>query len=314
MTEHRLLFLTALNNKPNQTPNSPSSQGDQSDSNRPHKFLNSNDAGAKLKLKHMPKRNDAVKSEQTIDLTSVASKPMMQLRKSRTASTSLAQNSPSLRGVKRKVSTAFQDLDRIDVDATIPSSTTEMRSPDVKHAIKRVRLFQRPRPISYTHPLQIPPKSQYDGSIRKFLGSYITSEDGDNMTIDTSMDPSTMEAELRARIRTLRKDGRLTLNVLDLPESFLESPSMHSQTEGKHEDHHQNLMSSALQKGRTMLAESSFKRVVAKRISKNVLAWHANHESNEEKVKKAEVLRMKTLAKLTAKEVERQWKKAVFVS
>lgn len=321
LTEQRMSVSLALNNSTGGVPDMPSSpthKGHSFDSIIQSPLIDRNELEVELTGKPKPKRKGGtINFEQSVESTLVVPKRIMHARKAKTTPTSFAQASPLLRGVKRKASSLFQDSDRIQgavVDTTSSACATETRLLDVKPSIKRVRLFQRPRPMSYTHPSQVPLKPRYDNSVRKLLGSYLATEDGDHMIISNLEDSSTKEAKLRARIRALRKEGRLTLNVLDLPENFMKSSIHKSQVELRHEDHHQGLISSALHRSQTMLTESSFKHLVSKRISKGVLAWHASREGNEERIRKTEVSRLKTLAKLTAKEVERQWKKAVFVS
>ncbi|GJJ08398.1 hypothetical protein Clacol_002614 [Clathrus columnatus] len=317
LTEQRMSLSIALNSPNGKPSNSPSPSRNRrlvSGLNFHSQSMGSAEPGTNSKRKQRSKVKDGpMRTEQPVNLTTVPRR-IMHARKAKDSLISSGQDPSLLRGVKRKASSISQDVDKqLESDAPIiPSPRMSETCPaDVKYTIKRVRLFQRPRPISYTHPSQVPPKAHLDNSIQKFLGSYVALDEGDSLTVDILEDLSMKEAELRGRIRTLRGEGRLMLNVLDLPEGFLDPSLDKHPTEVRHEDYHGALMTSVLHRSQAILAESSFKKQITKRISKAVLAWHTNREGNEERIKRAEAMRLKVLAKFTAKEVEKQWKKAI---
>lgn len=129
---------------------------------------------------------------------------------------------------------------------------------------------------------------------------------------------SFVEAKTRARIRELKREGRLMLNISDLPD-ILDGTSRFSAPEAdrvepmRRDDYYDHLVSAATHRARLVSAEYAMKKNNAKKVAKLAMAWHGNREGTEEKQRKAEAVRMRTLAKVTAKEVEKQWKRAVMV-
>lgn len=124
------------------------------------------------------------------------------------------------------------------------------------------------------------------------------------------------EARTRARIRELKKEGRLLLDIPNLPDdpngisSFASPETVEPK---RREGVYDHLVSAATQRARSMSVEYAIKKNTAKKVAKLVMAWHGNKEGTMERQRKVEVARMKTLAKFTAKEVEKQWKRAVMV-
>lgn len=190
--------------------------------------------------------------------------------------------------------------------------------PQPKPSIKRIRLIQRPPPAVYTHPSQVPPEPQYGSSVQGYLQSYSSLEDGISMPEENLEQTSFVEAKTRARIRELKREGRLMLNISDLPD-ILDGTSRFSAPEAdrvepmRRDDYYDHLVSAATHRARLVSAEYAMKKNNAKKVAKLAMAWHGNREGTEEKQRKAEAVRMRTLAKVTAKEVEKQWKRAVMV-
>ncbi|KAF8589471.1 hypothetical protein K439DRAFT_1628697 [Ramaria rubella] len=184
-----------------------------------------------------------------------------------------------------------------------------------KITIRRIRLFQRPPPIVYTHPSQIPSHPRHGGSIHRFLGSYMSLENGIDVSRKELDAVSFSEAKTRSRIRELRKEGRLMLDIPELPDGSNVLSNI-NEPEGdrmdlRDGDHYDSLISAAAHQGRLIANEYALKRSMAKRVAKLIMVWHGNKEGTEEKQRKAEAVRLKVLAKFAAKEVEKQWKKAV---
>lgn len=184
-----------------------------------------------------------------------------------------------------------------------------------KFKIRRVLLFQRAPPIKYTHPDQLPPPPSLNGSIHTFLKSYRSLEDGVDVTDDSLEEDALVEARTRARIRQLKKEGRLLINVEDLPDTMTGSTvaGSHHVEPKREEDAYDHIVSSMAHMTRAVGLQYTHKKNTAKKIAKAVLAWHGNREGVEEKQRKTEALRMKALAKSTAKEIEKQWRNAVNV-
>ena len=190
--------------------------------------------------------------------------------------------------------------------------------PQPKLTIKRIRLFQRPPPAFYSHPSQVPPRPQYGSSIQRFLQSYSSLEDGADEPHERLDEMALAEAKIRARIRELKNEGRLLLDIPDLTDdskglSGFAAPEAGQVEPMRGEDLYDHVVSAAAQRARSVATEYAIKKGTAKKIAKLVIAWHGNKEGSEEKQRKAEAIRMKSLAKFTAKEVEKQWKRAVMV-
>lgn len=105
------------------------------------------------------------------------------------------------------------------------------------------------------------------------------------------------------------------MNVEDLPLESVKFSALKGDLEEvkRDEDVSDYVTAGVCSLAHSMALERVYKKNTAKKISKSVLAWHGNRETLAEKQRKAEVLRMKSLAKFIAKEVEKQWKKAVEV-
>lgn len=188
-----------------------------------------------------------------------------------------------------------------------------------KSVIKRIRLFQRPPQAVYTHPSQLPPRPQHGGSLQDFLNSYFCLEDGRDLPYERLEHMSSAEAKTRARIRDLKKEGRLMLDIPELPDGSCGIPSLAVPEQGVMREftcdrtHYDHLVSAVAHRGRMIANEYTIRKGTAKKVARLVMAWHGNKEGTEDKQRKAEAARMRTLAKFTVKEVEKQWRKAVMV-
>jgi hypothetical protein len=126
------------------------------------------------------------------------------------------------------------------------------------------------------------------------------------------------EANMRARIRELKKEGRLLLDIPDSADdanglSSFAAPDASKVGPIRGDDLYDQLVSAATHRARSISFEYASKKSTAKKVAKLIMVWHGNKEGTEEKQRKAEAIRMKSLAKFTAKEVEKQWKRAVMV-
>ncbi|KIJ51416.1 hypothetical protein M422DRAFT_224001 [Sphaerobolus stellatus SS14] len=229
--------------------------------------------------------------------------------------------SPSLRGVKRKATSPppvdlGQEERRLLTIEQPSESVVSQPQPAAltpQSKIRRVILFIRPPSIKYTHPDQLPPPPTHKGSLFSYLKSYRSLELSVDATEESLEKEAETEAKTRVRIRALRKEGRLLMNVDDLPDGMSGSAAagLCLNEPKREEDVYDLVVSSVSNMARGFVFEYSHKKNTAKKIAKAVLAWHGNREGAEEKQRKAEAQRLKALAKFTAKEIEKQWRKAV---
>lgn len=243
-----------------------------------------------------------------------------------TSNQSIPSTSSITRGLKRK-NPSFSSIKSEQSDthhSTVGDKNGESlflepeAPPQPKLTIKRIRLFQRPPPAVYTHPSQVPHRPQYGSSVQGYLQSYSSLEDGTDVPDENLEQMSFAEAKTRARIRQLKKEGRLMLEHPELPDdpdgiTNFAGPEAERVEPVRGDDHYDHLVSAAAHRARLVSTDYAMKKSTAKKVSKLIMAWHGNREGTEEKQRKAEAVRMRTLAKVTAKEVERQWKRAVMV-
>jgi helicase SWR1 len=185
-------------------------------------------------------------------------------------------------------------------------------------SIKRIKLLVRPPPPSFSHPRQRPPEAKYGGSLKDFLTSYSTLDGLDFFDEDEVEDAARKEAELRERIDTFRRAGRLFL----LPDAKNGSPSPSL----GHTRHTSTSTPTSTSSARdpwarvvdTVVARSKMKRVdgkhVAGQIAAKTKAYWDGYAAREDRARALEDKRLRALAKSTVKVVVAEWKKALFVS
>ncbi|KZT41874.1 hypothetical protein SISSUDRAFT_1058993 [Sistotremastrum suecicum HHB10207 ss-3] len=172
--------------------------------------------------------------------------------------------------------------------------------------IKRIKLFQRPRPINCTHPSQVPRRPPHNWSLPSYLNSYtmlLTPEEEGNLQIAELESRALQDASIQNRLASLQRSGRIL--------------SAYSTREPQPEhireiDHHDHLVSAACQQAAVISNLKSSHLQGSKRIAKMISTYWLGTKGIQEKSTKEENKRMRALAKTTGKLVVEEWKKAVF--
>lgn len=210
------------------------------------------------------------------------------------------------------VSTLPHDLDEADVDvdpsALPPASLKPSMPPPSPKYYKRIKLAHDPfGALTYSHPLQVPPRPAHGGSLSTLLSSYVVIDDDDHalpLVPGVSLDDrAEYDASVFTRVAAFASSGRA-----------LGNPDRRPSSEPKRaKDHQDNLIDQVVYFSKLLHDERKAHVNAGRRISKMVLAHFASLRGKEEREQKELEKGQKILARWTVREVRKKWKMAINV-
>ena len=181
----------------------------------------------------------------------------------------------------------------------------------MKSNIKRIKLIVRQPPPKLSNPKQRPPPAKFNSSLHEFLSSYISvDEGGQNVESSTLEKVAIKEANLRARVAKLRREGRFVPERDDDDSEILDDTDYLS-PERTSKDHWDAVVEEAIARYQRK-PKRSIAIQVTSAIASKMQAYFDTLEIKRVKAKEAEEKKLKNIAKSTMRVVVAEWKKAVF--
>jgi hypothetical protein len=186
---------------------------------------------------------------------------------------------------------------------------------------KRVKLIVKPplppylRPIDYTHPSQIPQPSAFGNSLTKLLDSYTHLEEDEtgSLTIEELEERAKEDARLLRQIEIFKSQGRLNQPAPEEGEQRVVRRRPQPEP-ARSKDHQDHLVAHIIHAGKAIRDEGKARVGIARKVSKLISAYWEKAAGAQDREKKAEEKRIRTLAKTVVRAVQDAWKVIVKVS
>ena len=179
--------------------------------------------------------------------------------------------------------------------------------------VKRIKLIVRRPPPEFSNPKQKPPPSKFNSSLHNLLSSYISVDEGARNVEPLVLEREAVkEANLRAKVAKLRREGRLIPpREVEDDDSEILNDADYVSPERTSRDLWDAVVEDAIARyqGRPKRSDAS---QVTSSIASKVQVYFDNLEMKKIRAKEADEKKLRNFAKSTMRMVIAEWKKAVF--
>ncbi|KDQ56398.1 hypothetical protein JAAARDRAFT_311064 [Jaapia argillacea MUCL 33604] len=173
--------------------------------------------------------------------------------------------------------------------------------PQLKPAIRRVKLIVRRPPPSFSSPLQRPPVPRHGNSLDKFLSSY-------NMLDQEDLASETLESMAKADATIWSRYDDLRGDVKTMGFDPIEASAPRPDTGGR-TDPWSDIVATIIARSRLRYTDG---RQIASYVAGKVANYWEGQATRDDKARAQEEKRLRALAKATIKHIASEWKRAVF--